>query len=175
MEFKGTPGKFVAHTEVAQWYSFDNRFFEVTDEKNQIIAFVKDWNGAGEQPKYDAKLLAAAPELLEALNKAADYMWEDTRMVRFDPTMIFGCGYDFDGWDDFREELHTKIGSFAVWKTGVRNEYYAYGGADGIFWNDGFKSKQDARDAVISYITKLDPSHPAVIANHAIRKALGGE
>lgn len=67
MEFKGTKGKFNAHTEVANWYSFENRFFEVTDENNQIVAFVKDWNGAGEQPKHDARLLAAAPELLEAL------------------------------------------------------------------------------------------------------------
>ncbi|EJD6541462.1 hypothetical protein U7S25_004185 [Providencia rettgeri] len=67
MEFKGTKGKFNANTEVANWYSFENRFFEVTDENNQIVAFVKDWNGAGEQPKHDARLLAAAPELLEAL------------------------------------------------------------------------------------------------------------
>ncbi|EMH6405846.1 hypothetical protein RYG28_004343, partial [Providencia rettgeri] len=67
MEFKGTKGKFNAHTEVANWYSFENRFFEVTDENNQIVAFVKDWNGAGEQPKHDARLLAAAPELLSEL------------------------------------------------------------------------------------------------------------
>ncbi|WP_277850070.1 hypothetical protein [Moellerella wisconsensis] len=67
MEFKGTKGKFNAHTEVANWYSFENRFFEVTDENNLIVAFVKDWNGAGEQPKYDARLLAAAPELLSEL------------------------------------------------------------------------------------------------------------
>lgn len=67
MEFKGTKGKFNAYTEVANWYSFENRFFEVTDENNQIVAFVKDWNGAGEQPKHDARLLAAAPELLGAL------------------------------------------------------------------------------------------------------------
>ncbi|EMI2314966.1 hypothetical protein PJ702_001656 [Providencia rettgeri] len=69
MEFEGTKGKFNAHTEVANWYDFENRFFEVTDENNQIVAFVKDWNGAGEQPKHDARLLAAAPELLEALQK----------------------------------------------------------------------------------------------------------
>ncbi|MDN0012376.1 MULTISPECIES: hypothetical protein [Providencia] len=69
MEFKGTKGKFNAHTEVANWYSFENRFFEVIDENNQIVAFVKDWNGAGEQPKRDARLLAAAPELLEALRE----------------------------------------------------------------------------------------------------------
>ncbi|EJD6583249.1 hypothetical protein NQ837_003285 [Providencia rettgeri] len=67
MEFKGTKGKFNAHTEVANWYSFENRFFEVTDENNQIVAFVKDWNGAGEQPKHDTRLLAAAPELLSEL------------------------------------------------------------------------------------------------------------
>ncbi|MEQ5307986.1 hypothetical protein ABN327_08135 [Providencia huaxiensis] len=74
MEFKGTKGKFNAHTEVANWYSFENRFFEVTDENNQIVAFVKDWNGAGEQPKHDARLLAAAPELLESLRELVSAM-----------------------------------------------------------------------------------------------------
>ncbi|MBS0923225.1 hypothetical protein JK188_01875 [Providencia sp. JGM181] len=74
MEFKGTKGKFNAHTEVANWYGFENRFFEVTDENNQIVAFVKDWNGAGEQPKHDARLLAAAPELLESLRELVSAM-----------------------------------------------------------------------------------------------------
>lgn len=66
-KFMGTPGPFKACTDVANWYGFENRFFEVVDQDNMIVAFVKDWTGAGETPKLDAKLLAAAPELLEAL------------------------------------------------------------------------------------------------------------
>lgn len=66
-DFKGTRGPYTACTEVANWYGFENRFYEVIDKDNAIIAFVKDWHGAGEQPKHDARLLAAAPELLEAL------------------------------------------------------------------------------------------------------------
>lgn len=66
-EFKGTPGPYTAHVSIAQWYSFENKFFEVADKDGAIIAFVKDWDGAGDLPKKDAQLLAAAPELLEAL------------------------------------------------------------------------------------------------------------
>lgn len=72
-DFKGTRGPYTACTEVANWYGFENRFYEVIDKDNAIIAFVKDWHGAGEQPKHDARLLAAAPELLEALQKLRDY------------------------------------------------------------------------------------------------------
>ncbi|MGG5836091.1 hypothetical protein [Huaxiibacter chinensis] len=72
-KFKGTPGPFKACTAVANWYGFENRFFEVVDKDNMIVAFVKDWTGAGETPKLDAKLLAAAPELLEALRQLRDY------------------------------------------------------------------------------------------------------
>ncbi|WP_337234042.1 hypothetical protein [Proteus terrae] len=92
MEFKGTKGKFNAHTEVANWYGFENRFFEVTDENNQIVAFVKDWNGAGEQPKHDARLLATAPELLEQLirlrNKIASYKPDDNDNLDIVDTVI---------------------------------------------------------------------------------------
>lgn len=82
-EFKGTKGNYMACTDTANWYSFENKFYEVVDKDNAIIAFVKDWDGAGEQPKYDARLLAAAPELLEALRQLRDYV-EDVCAVSSD-------------------------------------------------------------------------------------------
>lgn len=162
MEFKGTPAPWI---NVGGW---------VDAEGNGIICSLSavsmkpdDVDGA------NANLIAAAPELLEALIQAADYMWEDTRDVNFDGTMAFGIGYDWDGWEDFREEIHTQKGSFAIWPTGWKKEWYAYGGEDGTYWNNGFKTKQEARDAVIKHLINIVPNHPAVLAHLAIAKALG--
>ncbi|ELY5818847.1 hypothetical protein ACOZZ4_004380 [Cronobacter dublinensis] len=71
--FKGTPGPYTAHVSSAQWYGFENKFFEVADKDGVIIAFVKDWDGAGDLPKNDARLLAAAPDLLGALQLILSY------------------------------------------------------------------------------------------------------
>ncbi|WP_272684476.1 hypothetical protein [Providencia sp. PROV130] len=119
--------------------------------------------------KADSHLIAAAPELLEALIQAADYMWEDTRDVKFDGTMMFPGYLEFNLW----EELHTKSGSFAIWDTGLGNGYHAYGGNDAIYWSKGFETRKEAQNAVIKHLIDIEPNHPAVLAHLAIAKALG--
>ena len=48
----------------------------------------------------NAHLIAAAPELYEALADAVDLAWvEDSHVVRFDSTVMFGPSYDFSGVD----------------------------------------------------------------------------
>ncbi|HHR6131504.1 TPA: hypothetical protein ACS72K_003136 [Providencia alcalifaciens] len=159
MEFKHSPAPWIA-VERSDGYNIEEK-----ESDSGFVAHVPKQN--------NAHLIAAAPELLDALIQAADYMWEDTRDVNFDGTMIFGVGYDWGGWDGLREEIHTQKGSFAIWPSGLNREWYAYGGKDGTYWSIGFKTKQEARNAVIKHLINLVPNHPAVLAHLAIEKALG--
>lgn len=163
MEFKGTP---------APWKYAARNVNEIMTTFHGVTIGECYLDITTSNQKADAHLIAAAPELLEALIQAADYMWEDTREVKLDGTMIFGTGYDLGGWEDFREEIHTQKGGFAIWPTGWRKTWYAYGGKDGTYWNNGFETKQEARNAVIKHLTNLVPNHPAVLAHLAIAKAL---
>lgn len=104
--------------------------------------------------------------LVKALEACLDALWEDTREVKLDDTMMFGHGYDWDGWDSFRWELHTQKGSFAVWP--AHGTYSAYGGLDGSYWNQCFSSAQEAKDAIVRYVAKIDPDHPASKAYAAL-------
>jgi len=41
--------------------------------------------------------------------------WVDTRLVKLDLGIIMGHGYDWEGFEDLRSEMHTPEASFAVW------------------------------------------------------------
>lgn len=126
-------------------------------------------DGASEK----ATLIAAAPDLFEALQAAADALWEDSREVRMDGTMMMGIGYDWDGWWSFRQELHTRAGSFAIWP--AHGTYSAYGGNDGTYWNQRFANAAEAKAAVVKHVCHVDPGHPAAKARAALRKAIGDQ
>lgn len=104
--------------------------------------------------------------LREALEACADALWEDSRVVRMDDTMMFGIGYDWDGWEHRRWELHTRAGSFAIWP--AHGTYSAYGGNDGSYWNQQFASAKEAKAAVVRHVTRVDPEHPAAKAYAAL-------
>ena len=70
--------------------------------------------------------------------------WEDTSDVEFDPTVMFGKGWDSFGWE-LREEIQCKNGRYAVWKEGKK--WSAYGGYDGAMNYCGFDSEGDAKAA----------------------------
>lgn len=117
---------------------------------------------------YDA-LQSLNAELLEALESCLDSLWEDTREVRLDDTMMFGHGYDWDGWECYRWELHARQGSFAIWP--AHGTYSAYGGLDGSYWNQCFANSAEAKMAIVEYVSRIDPDHPASKAYSAITKA----
>lgn len=117
---------------------------------------------------YDA-LLSLNAELLEALESCLDALWEDSREVRMDYTMMMGLGYDWDGWESRRWELHTRQGSFAIWP--AHGTYSAYGGLDGSYWNQCFANAAEAKAAIVKYVAQIDPEHPASKAYSAIAKA----
>ncbi len=66
---KFTPGPYRALAEPA-WFGFEARFYTVTDAEGVIVAFCKDWMD-GPQPEANAKLFAAAPDLLKTLERIA--------------------------------------------------------------------------------------------------------
>jgi hypothetical protein len=102
----------------------------------------------------------------EELRSTIDLAWVDTREVRFDQTILFGIGYDFDPWEAAREELHCAAGSFAVWPSqiGGNAKWSAYGGPDNTLWFERFATKQQAKDAVLNEVSAICPQFPTVTA-----------
>ena len=135
-----------------------------TESEMQESAY-GDWVKAED---YDA-LQSLNAELLEALESCLDALWEDTREVKLDDTMMFGLGYDWDGWELYRWELHTRQGSFAIWP--AHGTYSAYGGLDGSYWNQCFANAAEAKAEIVKYVAQIDPDHPASKSYAAIAKA----
>lgn len=116
------------------------------------------------------RLTSANADLLEALKQCIQLAWEDSREISFDSTVKFGIGYDFDGVDKFRMEVHTPIGSWMVWPSGYRYSVYR---DNGDMWFEQFDSRADAEELVLSCIDRLCPTYPTAVARAAIAKATG--
>jgi hypothetical protein len=67
---KFTPGPYLVIREPC-WYGLEARFFTVTNGDGLILALCKDWMD-GPEPESNARLFAAAPDLLAALKVARD-------------------------------------------------------------------------------------------------------
>lgn len=63
---KHTPGPWSTNKE-AQWYDREAPFYEVFDESGLVTGLVKRWSDHEDESHSNARLIAAAPELLEAL------------------------------------------------------------------------------------------------------------
>ena len=139
-----------------------------------------DWKGATavciERP-CDAGEVARAIEarsgvnaqLVDALRSCLSLAWEDSREVKFDDTVMFGIGYDFFGWESLRMEIHTPVGSWAVWRN--NDKFSAYGGPDGSMWFERFDTRAEAEEVVLRSIDKLCPTYPTSVARTALAAA----
>ncbi|KAB2725445.1 hypothetical protein [Brucella intermedia] len=111
----------------------------------------------GDEPYADlvTRMLTAATPHLAAVQVKAD-PWVDTRLVRFDDTIVFGRGgFDFDRWESLRWEMHTRHGSFAVWKSNSKT-WSMYGGKYGFLMLDRFSSEEEAKEEAEQIVISLD-------------------
>ncbi|WP_313695058.1 hypothetical protein [Achromobacter mucicolens] len=144
-----------------------NQYIEPLGDKEPVAVVCRGHGGA----YSNAYLIAAAPELLEALEEAADLAWiEDSHQVEFDPTVIFSEFYDFSGVDGTsRIEFHGQH-ECIVWPGSKWSAYCTY---DGFLWFEKFDTAQEAKEACMRLRDKVMPDHPAMRARAVIRKARG--
>ena len=160
MTMKHTPGP---------WAHRNGRIYSVDREELTIANVAR--SADGDYSPANGLLLAAAPELLEALEEAVDLAWiEDSHQVQFDPTVSFSEFYDFTGVDGTRRiEFHGQH-ECIIWPGAKWSAYCTY---DGSLWFEKFDTAQEAKDACMRLLDKVLPDHPAMRARGAIAKAKG--
>lgn len=120
----------------------------------------------------NARLIAAAPELLEALCEAVDLAWtQDSHQVQFDSTVVFSPDYDFSGLDCSSRIEFLGQHECIVWRS--RGKWSAYCTYEGSTWFEQFSTAEEAKEQCMRLLDKVLPDHPAMRARAAILKATG--
>ncbi|WP_127812463.1 hypothetical protein [Bordetella avium] len=142
---------------------------QVSGPRGEQIAIL--WRSSKETTEANARLIAAAPDLLEALEEAIDLAWiEDSHQVQFDTTVMFSEFYDFSRLDGpSRIEFYGQH-SCIVWPGSKWSAYCTY---DGSMWFEAFDTAAEAKEACMRLLDKVLPDHPAMRARAAIAKATG--
>ncbi len=118
-------------------------------------------------------LIAAAPELLEALEEAIDLAWfQDSHAVQFDGTVMFGPHYDFSNLEcSSRQEFFGQY-ECIVWPGSKWSAYCTY---EGSTWFEKFDTAEEAKEACMRLLDRVLPDHSAMRARAVIRKARGAQ
>lgn len=106
---------------------------------SETTSTIEQSNAADQTSKPDDQ---AAELLLE---------WIHGTTISMDSSMRMGISYDWFGWESLRQEAHTPIGKFAVWKNG--NQWETYGGSD-HWYQSGLSSEADAKNSVAKTIIR---------------------
>ncbi|SUB56212.1 hypothetical protein [Brucella anthropi] len=70
-------------------------------------------------------------------------------------SFLVAVGFDFDRWESLRWEMHTRHGSFAVWKSDSKT-WSMYGGKYGFLMLDRFSSEEEAKAEAEQIVVSLD-------------------
>lgn len=168
MTAKHTPGP----------WEIDGEYVQQADQTGVAICDVMNMDEGGDKGWYrgpvtqaNARLIAAAPELLEALEEAVDLAWfEDSHAVQFDGTIMFGPYYDFDNLQrPSRQEFLAEY-ECIVWPGAKWSAYCTY---EGSMWFEKFDTAQEAKEVCMRLLDKVLPDHPAMRARAAVAKAKG--
>ena len=151
---------------------YDRRHEDVANVSIVSNHFWRDMND--DEAKANARLIAAAPELLEVLHECIDAQWViDSHAVEFDGTVHFGPYYDFSGLDGIDRHEFLAEHSCVVWPSG--GKWSAYCTYEGSTWFESFDGADAAKETCMKLLDKVMPTHPAMKARAAIAKATGGE
>lgn len=138
------------------------------------IAVAIEFAQIPEMRDANARLISAAPELLEALQDCVDALWHiDSHAVQFDDTVMFGSSYDFSGLDGGSREEFIAEYECVVWPSG--GKWSAYCTYEGSTWFDRFDTASDAKEQCMKLLDRVLPDHPAMRARAAIAKATGAK
>lgn len=71
----------------------------------------------------------------KTVEPVAALVWdEDGRALSMDDTMSMGKGYDWDGFECFRQEAYGKDCGYIIWPDHIgRRKWNLYGTADGLY------------------------------------------
>mgnify|MGYP003419978216 CR=1 FL=1 len=174
---KHTPGPwFFVNRKVKEWDADSDECLSI---QTSAAGFESDRSVCGihaldDRSIPDARLIAAAPELLEVLHECIDAQWViDSHAVEFDGTVHFGPYYDFSGLDGIDRHEFLAEHSCVVWPSG--GKWSAYCTYEGSTWFESFDGADAAKETCMKLLDKVMPTHPAMKARAAIAKATGGE
>ncbi len=170
MTTKHTPGPWEIDGEYVQ--QVGQTGLAICDVMNMDVGGDKGWH-SGPVTQANKHLIAAAPDLLEALEEAVDMAWiQDSHDVQFDATVLFSEFYDFGGLDGVRRlEFHGQY-ECIVWPGPKWSAYCTY---EGSTWFEKFDTAEEAKEACMRLLDRVLPDHPAMRARAVIRKARGAQ
>lgn len=123
-----------------------------------------------EETEANARLIAAAPNLLNALEECIGLAWiEESNSVEFDASVRFGPHYDFSGINSSSREEFLGEYECVVWPSGIfPRKWSAYCTYQGSMWFELFDTKEEAKEQCMRLLDIVLPNHPAIKARAII-------
>lgn len=97
--------------------------------------------------------------MAETMQAGREPEWKETHRIDFDSSVLFSPGYDWGSYEWTWEELHAPHGAFAVWSSGGRGLWSAYGGPEGALMFERFATADEAKAWAERELAALESPH----------------